>query len=111
MFSICYNSRVESRRYKKFPQRKPKIKPFTNKYKQEGLNFPSERGLWEKTEKNNIAIALHVLYAKKKNIYILLMFKNTTQIVKKVTFLMIPNDGKQHYLTVKKLSIIKRNNF
>ena len=75
MFSICYNSRVESRRYKKFPQRKTKIKPFTNKYKQKGLNFPSERGLWEKTEKNNIAIALHVLYAKKGKIIFCLCFR------------------------------------
>ena len=54
---------------KKDPQRLTIIKPFINKYNWKGINFPSEKGDWKKFEKNNLAVALNVLYAKKeKNI-------------------------------------------
>ena len=36
---------------------------------------------WKQFEKNNVIIALNVLYAKKEK-YILLTFQNITQIVK-----------------------------
>ena len=42
-----------------------KNKPFVNKYKWEGINFPSEKDDWKKFDKNNVTIALNVLYAKK----------------------------------------------
>ena len=42
-----------------------KIKPFINKYKWEGMNFPSEKDGWKKFEKTNVTIALNVLYVKK----------------------------------------------
>ena len=54
---------------KRDPQRITKIKPFINKYNWEGINFPSERNDWKKFEKNNVTIALNVLYAKKEKIY------------------------------------------
>ena len=54
---------------KKDPQQITKIKPFINKYNWEGINYPSEKDDWKKIEKNNIAIALNVLYAKKEKIY------------------------------------------
>ena len=50
---------------KKDPQRITKIKPFINKYNWERINIPSEKDDWEKFEKNNVTIALNVLYAKK----------------------------------------------
>ena len=59
-----------------------KIKPFINKYKWEGTNFPSGKDDWEKFEKNNAAIALNVLYV----ICILLMFQKIIQIVKRKLF-------------------------
>ena len=34
-----------------------------------GINFPSEKNYWKKFEKNNLTIALNVLYAKKDKIY------------------------------------------
>ena len=40
-----------------------------NKYDWEGINFPSEKDNWKKTEKNNITIVLDVLYAIKEKIY------------------------------------------
>ena len=60
-----------------------KIKPFINKYNWEEINFPTEKDDWRKIEKNNVTIALNVLYAKK---YILLMFQNIAQIVKNKLF-------------------------
>ena len=49
----------------KYAKRIIKVKPFINKYKQEGINFPSEKDDRKKIEKNNVTIALNVLYAKK----------------------------------------------
>ena len=67
---------------------------------------------WEKIEKNNRAIALNVLYAKKEKKYILLMFQNITQIIKKqLILLMIPNGKRMTLFCCKKtITIIKRNN-
>ena len=39
-----------------------------NKYKWEGINFPSEKEDGKKAHKNIVTIALKVLYAKKKKI-------------------------------------------
>ena len=50
---------------KKDRQRITKIKPFIKKYNQEGINFPSEKDVWKKIEKNNVTINLNVFYAKK----------------------------------------------
>ena len=54
---------------KKDPQRKIKLKPFIREYDWEGINFRSEKDDWKKYEKNNITIALNVLYAKNEKIY------------------------------------------
>ena len=50
---------------KKDLQRMTKIKAFINKYNLEGINFPSEKDVWKKIEKNYVTIALNVLYDKK----------------------------------------------
>ena len=39
-----------------------------SKYKWEGINFPSEKEDRKKFRKNNVTIALNVLYAKKGKI-------------------------------------------
>ena len=54
---------------KKDPQRITKIKPFKNKYNWKGINFPSEKDDWKKSEKINVTIVLNVLYAKKEKMY------------------------------------------
>ena len=52
------------------------IKPFfLNKHKWKGRKFPSEKDDWENFEKNNIAIVLNVLYAKKEKYISCLRFK------------------------------------
>ena len=50
---------------KKYPQRITKIKSSINKCKWERIGFPSENNDSKKIKKNNVAIALHVLCAKK----------------------------------------------
>ena len=69
----------------KHPERITKMEPFTDKYKWEGINFPSEKDDWKKLERNNVTIALNVLYAKKEK-YILLMFQKIIQIMKSKLF-------------------------
>ena len=57
------------KKYKEDPERITKTKPFIiNKYNKERINFPSEKDDWENLEKNNLTIALNVLYLKPKNI-------------------------------------------
>ena len=80
MLLIRCKSRVKFIRQKNDPQRVTEIKPFINKYNWKGINFQPEKDDWKKFEKNNVKIALNLLYAKKKK-YILLMFQNITQIV------------------------------
>ena len=67
---------------KKDLQRITEIKPFINTYNWQGINFLSEKGDRKKFEKNNVTIALNVLYAKKEKKNILLIFQNITQTVK-----------------------------
>ena len=77
MLSIHCNSCIKSKRSRKNPERKTKIKPFINKYNWEGINYTSEKGDWKTLEKNNLTIALIFCMLKKKK-YILLMFQNIT---------------------------------
>ena len=65
MLLIRCNSRVKFIRQKNDPQIVTKIKPFINKYNWEGINFQPEKDDWKKFEKNNVNIALNLLYAKK----------------------------------------------
>ena len=81
-----------------------KIKSFINKYNWEEINFPSQKDNWRKFEKNNVTIALNVLYAKKQKIYPAYVLKYNSDHEKQVILLMIPNGEKWHYLAVKKLS-------
>ena len=94
---------------KKDPQRITKIKPFINKYNWEGINFPLEKNDWKKFEKDNVTVALNVLYAKREKIYSAYVFKNNSNCEKQVILFMISNGEKLwHYLPVKKLSTLLR---
>ena len=57
------------KKLKKGSQRITKTKPFINKYNWEGMDFPSEKDDWKKTEKNIPTIPLNVLYAEKEELY------------------------------------------
>ena len=43
-----------------------KNEPFIDKYNCAGINYPSEKDDWKKFKKNNLTIALNVLYGKKE---------------------------------------------
>ena len=60
---------------KKDPQKIMKIKLFLNKYNWKGINFPSKNHDWKKIEKNNVIIALNVLYVEKEKYICSLCFK------------------------------------
>ena len=71
----------------------------------------------EKNEKNNVTIALDVLYAKNEKIYPVYISKRNTNCEKQVFLLMITNrerreakyEGQQwQYLVVKQLSALLR---
>ena len=68
-FQYIVTATLNQEEIKKDPQRITKIKPFLNKYNREGINFPSGKDDWKKFEKNNVAIALNVSYAKNEKIY------------------------------------------
>ena len=53
----------------------------------------------EKFEKNNVTIALNVLYAKNEKIYPAYVSNNNPNLEKKVILLMIPNREKSYYLS------------
>ena len=94
---------------KKDPEKKTKIKSFINKYNWEPIKFPSEKDVRKKIEKNNVIIAVNVLYAKKEKKYPSYVSEHNSNREKQVFFLMISNEEKQwHYLAVKKVSALLR---
>ena len=62
-----------------------KIKPYVNK---------PEKNDWKKFEKNNMKIALSVLYAKKKEIYPSYVSEHNSNREKQLILLMISNREK-----------------
>ena len=58
------------------------IQAFINKSNWEGIDLPSKTDDWKIFEKNSLTVGLNVLYANKKK-YILLIFQNINQIMKK----------------------------
>ena len=61
-------------------------------------------------EKNNVTIALNVLYAKKEKIYPAYVSKHNSNREKQVILLVIANRERRrwHYLAVNKLSALLR---
>ena len=76
---------------KKDTQRIIKIKSFTNKYNWERINYQSEEDDWKKIEKNNLTIALNILYAKKEKICPGCVSKHNSVREEQVIILIIPN--------------------
>ena len=80
---------------KKDLQRITNNKPGINKYNWEGIKFPLEKDDLKKIEKNNVTIALNVLYAKKEKLYPVYFSKHNSNREKQVTLLMISNGEKR----------------
>ena len=54
-----------------------KLKPFIDKYNLAGINYLPEKDDWKKFQKNNLTIALNVLYTIKEKIYLTYVSKHT----------------------------------
>ena len=52
-----------------YPERVSNIEPFINEYKRKRINYPSKLDYWKTFEKNNLTIALNILFIKEKNIW------------------------------------------
>ena len=94
---------------KKDPQRVSKIKPFTEKYNLEDIDFPSTSKDWKKIECNN-EVTLNILYVpyNTKKINIAYKSKNNLTQEKQIILLMISDGQKWHYLVVRNLSGLLR---
>ena len=74
-------------------QRITKIKYFINEYNWKGTNYPSEKGDWKIFEKNNLTVAINVLYSKKEITYSAYVSKHNSNREKQFILLMISNSG------------------
>ena len=74
-----------------FEERVSNIIPFINKYNWEGINYPSKIDDWKTFEKNNLTIALNILYNKEKEICSAYISKINSNCEKQIILLMIPN--------------------
>ena len=54
----CLTVTLNHEEIKRNLERITNIKPLTNKYKWEGINFPSEKNDWKKFEENNVTIVM-----------------------------------------------------
>ena len=77
------------------PGRVWNIKPFTNKYKWKGINYPSNIDDWKKFEKNNPTIALNILYIKEKEICPAYITKINSNCEKQIILLIVTNEEKK----------------
>ena len=50
------------------PERVSNIKPFINEYKWKGINYPSKIDDWKTFKKNNLIVAVNILYIKEEEI-------------------------------------------
>ena len=85
------------------PQRISKLKPYVGRYNWDGLEFPVAKEAIGKFEKNNLDIAINVLYISGKNINIQRKSKYHDR-KNNVNLLLIANDEKKHYTAIKSLS-------
>ena len=81
-------------------QKIAKVK-LVNQYNCEGINYPSKKIHGKKFAKSNVTIVLNILHAKKKK-YIMPIFQNIIETVRKQVILLIISNGERwHYLEVK----------
>ena len=66
---------------KKDPQIVSNIKPVINDYNLEGISHPSKIEDWKRFQKNNLTIALNILYIKKDWHYLAVTNKEGQDIV------------------------------
>ena len=92
-----------------------RIKPFTDEYNWEDINFPSVKDDLKKYKKNNLIIALDVLYIDGGNfftdigkIYLTYLSTQNPERGKQIILIMILNKLGWYYITVTRLSALLR---
>ena len=71
VFQYAVTVTLNHEKFRRNTKRIPKIRPFINKYNWEGINYPSKNNDCKKFEKNNLTIALNVLYERIYATYVL----------------------------------------
>ena len=94
---------------RKNPRIISKIKPFIDRYNWKDIDFPATSKDWKKFELNN-EIALNILYEphNTRKIHVAYKSKHNLTLENQIILLMITEDEKWHYLTVKNLSGLLR---
>ena len=94
----------------KDPQRISKIRPFIDNYNWYNIEFPSHSKDWKKFEQNNKATVLNILFVKDntKQIRQAYISKYNNKRNNQVILLMITDNVKWHYITVKRISRLLR---
>lgn len=90
------------------PERVSKIKPYTETYNWEGIKFPTPSNQWNKFAKQNLNVALNVLYIEWKEIKQAYISKFNSTRKKCVYLLIIEDRRKKHYVAIKRLSALLR---
>ena len=65
-----------------------------NKYNWKRINYPSKIDVWKTFKKNNLAIALNILYIKEKEIHPACISKHNPTREKQIILLMITIEEK-----------------
>ena len=93
---------------KHHPKRISLLRPYENQYNWKGLEFPASIKKIDKFEKNNLGIAVNMLFRNKKipkkNIYTIDRSEHNVKCKKQVNLLMIVDGEKRHYTAIKSVS-------
>ena len=103
MFSVFYNCCIKPWNVENHLERISNIKPFTDQYNWEGIDFPSGTKDWKKVELNNNTIAFNILFIpyNTKEINLAYKSKYNWKGENQVVLLMITNGEKWHYISLK----------
>ena len=90
------------------PQRKSKIMPYIDKYNWKEIEFPAGSKDWKKTEQNNKAIALNVLFVPHNTETRRIAYRSeyNNKCEKQVNLLAITDGTKWHSLALTNLSAL-----
>ena len=89
---------------KKNPEITAKLKPFINNLNWENINFPPQEQDYQQFEMNNKSIALNILQEQQQKISYLYKSEHNKTRENKTILLILQDNEKQNYLTVKRLN-------
>ena len=103
MFSTFYNCCINHQNIENHPEKISNIKPFTDQYNWEGIEFPAGIKDWKKFERNNKTIVLHILFVPHNEKAINLTYKSkyNRKSENQMVLLMITNGEKWDYIALK----------